>query len=37
MRIPTLSTPLVTPGDLLLQTVRKLKPLQTVWGLCFRR
>jgi len=36
MRVPTLSPPLVTPGESLFQTLRKPKTLPTVWRLSFR-
>jgi hypothetical protein len=37
MRVPTPSPPLVTPGELLSQTLRKPKPSLTVWRLSFSR
>jgi len=37
MRVPTPSPPLVTPGESLSQTLRKLKPSPTVWRLSFSR
>jgi len=37
MRVPTPSPPWPPQGELLSQTLRKLKPLQTIWRLSFSR